>query len=414
MATNVGSASVPCYGLHYALDKLFGVYGSNLYSIDSSNVATLVGSVGSATQQSIDMDHNLTNLVIVNQPNAYYYDGTTLTQIADADFTARGAGDVEFIDNWMVFREPDSGRIFGADFGGVSSFDALNYVTAEGSPDDIVGMKADHRQLILLGEESGEIWENTGISGFPFQRAINGFFELGCLNGRTICKQDNSVFWLANDYTVRRLDGITPVRVSTHAIEQRLHDMTLSTAKAYARSYEGHLLYKLTFDEGCFVYDVTTQLWHEEKSYGYSGSIWRNFAQAFNRDYVGSSIDYRLGIVDPDAYDEAGSTQIMEWTYQPIFTENRAIHDRLEITVEVAVGGAVTVVDPQIMLEYSDDDGRTWTSMPQRSLGLMGQYTHQVEWDRLGSPAKGKGRVYKMSVSDAVKVNVTDTLLSYR
>jgi hypothetical protein len=412
-AATVGT-SVANYGLHAGLGKLFAVYGTNLYWIDSSNVATLVGSIGTPTQQSIDMDHNVDTVVVVNTPNAYYYTPSTATfgQISDADFTSRGAADVEFLDNWMLFREPSSGRVFGADVGTATSFSALNFFTAEGSPDDLVGMKADHRQLLLLGTETGELWENTGISGFPFERAINGFFELGCLNGRSIAKLDNSVFWLASDFTVRRLNGITPVRVSTHAIEQRLHDMTISTAKASVRSYEGHLFYKLSFDEGTFVYDAATGLWHEEKSYGYDGSIWINSALAYDRYYVGNRIDTRLGIIDAAVYAEASSIQIAEWTYQPIYTESeRAFHHRLEVIVETGVGGAVAVVDPQIMLEYSDDSGRTWTSLPQRSLGRMGEYRHPVVWNRLGSAAKGKARVYKMSVSDAVKVNVTDTLL---
>jgi hypothetical protein len=71
-------------------------------------------------------------------------------------------------------------------------------------------MKVDHGQLFLAGTDSMEIWENTGAPAFPLSAAIGGRLEIGCLNGRTLAKQDNSVFWLANDYTVRRLDGATP------------------------------------------------------------------------------------------------------------------------------------------------------------------------------------------------------------
>ena len=35
------------------------------------------------------------------------------SQISDSDFTSRGAGDVEFLDNYFLFREPGTGRFFG-------------------------------------------------------------------------------------------------------------------------------------------------------------------------------------------------------------------------------------------------------------------------------------------------------------
>jgi len=78
--------------------------------------------------------------------------------------------------------------------GSLTSFDALDFATAEANPDDLNGMKVDHRQIILTGPKSVQIFENTGATGFPFEAAINGYIEQGCLNGRTLQKLDNSVF----------------------------------------------------------------------------------------------------------------------------------------------------------------------------------------------------------------------------
>jgi hypothetical protein len=262
--TTVGNG--PIHGVFATMGTVFVVSGTKLYDVDENGNDTELGDIG--TVGNLDMDSNGSALVVVNEPNAYYWDGSTFGQITDTDGTSRGFADVEFINNFLLFREPDSGRFFGADLGSATSFDALNVATAEGFPDDLVGLKVDHSEVMLFGSETIELWANVPISGFPFQRVTNGVLEIGCLNGRTVAKQDNSVMWLANDYTVRRLDGTTPVRISTHAVEQSIVDATIDSGRAFAYSQDGHLFYVLTFPEVTWVFDATTKEWHERQSYG--------------------------------------------------------------------------------------------------------------------------------------------------
>src|SRR5688572_3049239 len=90
----------PVYGMIDALEALFVVSGTKLYEVDQFGTATELGDIGAVSGTSgIDMDANTDSVVVVNEPNAFYWDGTTFGQITDADFTSRGAGDVEFINN---------------------------------------------------------------------------------------------------------------------------------------------------------------------------------------------------------------------------------------------------------------------------------------------------------------------------
>jgi hypothetical protein len=407
--TTVGAGVI--HGVHAALGSLFVVSGSKAYEVNSSGTATELGNVGGVT--NLDIDSNGSAVVFVNEPNAYVWDGSTFSQITDSDFTSRGAADVEFVDNWLLFREPNSGRMFGADLGSATSFDALNFVTAEGFPDDLVGLKVDHRQVFLFGSQTIELWENTGIAGFPFERAINGLIEIGCLNGRTVCKQDNSVFWLANDYTVRRLDGTTPQRVSNHAVEQSLVTATIDSGKAYAYSQDGHLFYVLTFPEVTWVFDATTGQWHQRQTYGQDYWIAGCHAQAYGREIVGDSTSNKLGYIDPETYTDWDQTVRVEWTYQPIYAEsNLAFHDRLEIVLETGVGLTTGQgSNPQMMLSYSNDGGKTWTALPNKSIGPIGRYDTRVIWNRLGS---SRQRVYRAAVSDPIPIAITDTQVNVR
>lgn len=409
--TTVGNG--PIIAMRKALGYLWVVSGSSLYRVDSNKTATLIGSIGSPARVTIV--NNITTIVVVNEPDAYYYDTTTSTfgQISDADFTSRGASDVAFLDNFLLFIEPGSGRFFGSDVGSATSFDSLNFATAEGSPDNLVGIEVDHRQALLFGEDTVEVWELVGGSGFPFARAANGLIEQGCANGRTMAKQDNTVFWLAQDYTVRRLDGTTPVRVSQTGIEQALGSVTVGSGQGYSYSQEGHLFYVLTFPERTFVYDATIGEFHERETYGYPYWLAWSHAQFAGLELVGDVSGNRIGYLSPDAFDDWGAIQRMEWTYQPVYAEsNRAFHDRLEVIMETGVGlTAGQGSDPELMMEVSDDGGRTWSSLPNRKIGKIGEFKKKIEWPQLGS---SYDRVYRGAITDPVKATIIDTQLDAR
>lgn len=405
----------PIQGLHAGPSSLLGAVSlGQFYTITTAAAATSRGTVGSSSD--IDIDSNDIGFVIVNNPNAFSYTvaSTTFAQITDADF--RGAGDVEFCDNFMLFRDPDSGVFFGADLGSLTAFDALNFATAEGSPDNLVGMKVDHRQVLLFGEKLLELWQNTGIAGFPFERLEPGVAEIGCANGRTIAKLDLSVFWVADDLTVRRLEGLTPKRVSTHSIEQWLRGVTLASLRGYAYVREGHAFYMLTAPEGCRVFDQTTQLWASRETYERDTWDWGNPVNFNGSVLLGSTTSNVIAELDPEVYADLGSTQVMQWRYAPVYASgSRVFFDRLELIAEVGRGltsGAGS--DPEILLWYSDDGGRNFTALPNRSIGRIGEYQTRIVWDALGSSSSPHGRIFKMAVSDPVAFTVLDTLLTAR
>jgi len=414
--TTVGSG--PIRGMYAAYiglttgqaEYLYVVSGSELYYVTTAGASTLIGNVGSPTR--VDMSSNKTHVVVVNEPNGFYWDGTTFGQITDADFLANGgAGDVEFIDDFMLFRAPNNNFFFGSDIGDVTSFDALQFGEADVSPDLLVAMIVWNRLVINFGSKVGEIWENTGIAGFPFERIINGTFDKGCLAAKTVAIQDNTVLWVADDYTVRQLQGINPVRVSTHAVDQFIAKSTVSSLEAFAYDQEGHFFYVLTSHEGTWVLDLTTGAWAERESYGKDNWLPRYHAQFAGKTLVGDSDSNKIGELDFDTHTEWGTTQRMEWTYQPIFADGqRAFHDRFEIVLETGIGTTLGG-DPKIMLQSSDDGGRTWQSHPDKSLGPLGERLTRAVWYNLGS---SRQRVYKAAVSDPVGVSVTETLVEIR
>ena len=89
-------------------------------------------------------------------------------------------------------------------------------------------------------------------------------------------------------------------------------------------------------------------------------------------------------------------------TSPPVTAENRRMnHSRLELVFESGVGlNLGQGSDPQVMLDWSDDGGRTWSAQRFRSLGKMGRFRARTIWNQLG---QARDRVYRYQISDPVR-----------
>lgn len=56
--------------------------------------------------------------------------------------------------------------------------------------------------------------------------------------------------------------------------------------------------------------------------------------------------------------------------------------------------------DPVLIVDWSDDHGRTWSNGRELSMGKIGEYGVRLKTERLGS---SRNRVYRVTISDPVK-----------
>lgn len=407
LRTFATAGSGPIRGLHVMNDVLYAVSGSSVYSISSGGTATSLGTVA-GTSAAVDMAENGNQLVIVTNPEAYVVSGGTVTQITDPDFP--GAASVSYLDGYNIFSTPNSGQFFLSSLLDADDFDALDFATAESSPDHLVRVYVDHRELWLFGTHSTEVWINTGAGDFPFERQAGSILERGCAAALSVSKLDNTVFWLGEDRIVYRAQGYTPQRVSTHAIEQRLTEADaddLADARAVSWTQDGHAYYALTVpDTGTYVYDAATGLWHERQSY--QREVWRAVGGclAYGRWLVG---DDRTGVLyelDPSYYAEGSDPLTCTADSPPVHADGQKVFmSRLQIDCETGVGlNTGQGSDPQMSLQWSDDGGRTWSPERWATMGAIGRYRTRVKWHRLGS---FRERVLRVSISDPVPIAIT-------
>jgi hypothetical protein len=397
----------------------FVVSGNELYKINTSYAATLLGSIPGTGPVSM-ADNGIQLFIACNGPSYIYNNNTNVfVQIIDSDFP--GAVSVGYIDGYFVFNEPNSQRIWITQLLDGTSIDPTDYASAEGSPDGVVGLIVDHREVWVYGTNSVEVWYDAGTPDFPLQRIQGAFNEIGCISAYTIAKMDNGLFWLGADARgqgiVYRANGYTGQRISTHAVEWQIQQYgNLTDALAYTYQQDGHSFYVLIFPSAntTWVYDVATGAWHERAGWS-DGSFTRhrsNCQMAFNNQIIVG--DYQNGNIyafDLDTYADNGQIQkwLRSWRALPTGQNNlkRTAQHAMQLDMESGVGLATGQgSNPEVMLRWSDDGGHTWSNYRTTSVGKIGEYYYRVWFRRLGMTMKLRDRVYELSMTDPVKTAI--------
>jgi hypothetical protein len=399
------------------------VIGQTLYSVSSLGVMNVIGT-GIVGTGLVRMTDNTQCLVILIPGTTVAYTYTVangFAQLTDPGFTSIGAIDMGFIDSFIVFLALN-GREFFNDDGQITSgtgpitFTNGNVFPREFGTDKFVGMSIENRMIVIFGERTSEMYVNTGASstiGSPFSNAPDGYLQIGMLPGSayTAVNQDNTVFWVANDRTIRRLNGQTPVRISNHGIECILESIDPTGSYALAYSIGGHLFAAFTFPAASrtLVYDCTTGDWHEMSSQ--ATGYWRPLCvhNAFGKYLVGDSQAGQIGILDSTVRTEWGNPRTTSWIHQFIYSKhNRISFRRLELVFGggfAPLSGSQDQTNPFVSLSVSDDGGERFRAFPMRSLGTSGKYNTRATWFNAGM---GRDRVFQFSLSSDALTWFTD------
>jgi hypothetical protein len=395
------------------------VSGTQLYKIAANYAATLLGTI--AGTGPVSMADNGTQLFVAANGPGYIYNANTnvFAPISDPDYP--GAVTVGYLDGYFVFNEPNSQKIWVTALLDGTSVDPLDFASAEGSPDGVVAILSNFREIWVFGTNSVEVWYDSGATDFPLQRIQGAYNELGCAAAFSVAKMDNGVFWLGKDARgqgiVYRANGYTGQRISTHAVEWHIQTYgNISDAVAYTYQQDGHSFYVLTFPSAnkTWVYDVATNAWHERAGW-VNGEFTRhrsNCQMFFNSEViVGDYENGKLYAFDPTVYADDGQIQrwLRSWRALPTGQNNlkRTAHHSLQLDCESGVGlNLGQGSDPQAMLRWSDDGGHTWSNEHWSGMGKIGEYYRRVFWRRLGMTLKLRDRVYEVSGTDPVKIAI--------
>ncbi len=348
--------------------------------------------------------------------------GLNWTVLPASDGAFVGGSTVEVVDNYFIYNKPDS-QLWGAtDLLSIIS-NPLSYGTKDGSPDDLVTIIVDRREVYLLGEMSSEVWIDVGAFPFPFQRIPGTSTQQGIAAKFSAARMGNSFAYVSKnnrgEATIVRMNGYIPERISTHAVENTLVGQNVSDALAWTYQLNGHETYVVTFpsigENGLtWAFDNTTGLWHKWLYTNDQNEYERhrgNCCSFFNQQVlVGDYENGKLYRVSLSEYTDDGQL-VRRLRRCPHITSDlqRQYFHELQIQFEPGVGLSTGQGDnPQAMLRWSNDGGFTWSNENWVTIGAQGQYYNRAMWRRLGW---ARDRIFEVVVTDPIKAVIVSANL---
>ena len=329
----------------------------------------------------------------------------------DGPFT--GATVVDVVDNYFVYNRPNTQQ-WGASSPLSPISPALSFSSKDGAPDNLVSMIVDHREVYLLGETSSEVWVDSGLFPFAFQRIPGTSTQHGIASAFSIARLGNSFAYLSKnirgDGQVMMMNGYMPTRISNHAVEYSIEGGFISDARAWTYLIEGHEVYVVSFPtlDLTWAYDLASGMWHKW--------LWVDDQNVFHRhrgnchshfqgiNLVGDHSNGQIYMLDPNNYTDSGN-EIRRVRRAPhlISDYQRQYFSELQIHFQPGVGlpdGSA----PQAMCRWSDDGGSTWSNEHWSSIGVQGAYKNRAIWRRLG---QSRDRIFEVVVTDPINAVIT-------
>ena len=334
---------------------------------------------------------------------------------SDGAFT--GANTVDIVDNYFVYNRPGTQQ-WGASNALSPISIGTSFSSKDGSPDNLVALIVDHREVYLLGEASSETWVDVGAAQFPFQRIPGTSTQHGISAPFSVSRLGNSFAYLAKNNRgqaeIVQMNGYIPARISNHAVENTLVDQYIDDAISWTYQLEGHEVYVISFPtiNITWAYDIATGMWHKwlyTNNYGQYERHRGNCCALFQGmvlvgDYSNGTI-YQL---DKSNYTDSGQ-RIRRLRRAPHLVADlqRQYFEEFQIQFQPGVG-TTTTLNPQAMLRWSNDGGSTWSNEYWVSIGQIGKYKNRAIWRRLGM---ARDRIFEVSVSDPINTVIVSANL---
>ena len=345
--------------------------------------------------------------VVCVPPNAFTCSHSgPLNQIGG---TFPGGKSVAYLDGYFVFTSiTNDSQFFCSKLLDPTMFDALDFAFADGVPNVLHRVITLRGELWFAGDTAMEVWYDAGAADFPFRRQSGGVIPYGAVSMKSLTVIDGSLFWLSTSGMIMRSNGYNAQRVSTHAIEDMIMNIGIfAIVSAVGYTYHGHNFYCITFTNHTFVYDCATKLWHERSSSPDGGAAWMVSAVAVvgSDTIFGTTVSGRT--FNPAEIDgDDGITVVRHMVMAGLFAGTyRAFCNRLEI--EMDTGGVMPTGN--VLIQWSDDDGLTWSAGRMMSAGTVYGTLVRVFTTRLGS---FRQRIFRVTTQHRATIFAVDADIS--
>lgn len=399
---------------------LFVVRGFEFLEYDELTSTFISRGLLLSSQDPVGMAYNSTQVIVVDNVNAYVYDiGNPLSfHIIDGSglpfggaFPFQGGNSTAvYASLRMLSLQPGTGNVFASDQDSAREWNPISGAESETFPDPLVAAVNIGQSLVFLGTDSNEVFVDQGLPIFPFRRVRAGT-AIGCSAPFSVSVFGGAVYWLGGSREGRgivyRMLSYDPEVISTTEISTIIQGVVdFSDAIGYIFQENGHVFYVINLLSGnrTLVYDISTGLWAEWEFRNEDGTTSRHpiITQAVYKqmNLVGDSRTPTIYEMSTKFTNNYGLPIVREKIFPPWPNDSYMLTNMPPFFVSMDVGQVPAGVDePQAMLTWSDDRGKLYSNERYRGLGRSGDYGRRVVWDGLGSSF---GRSYRLRLTGDV------------
>jgi hypothetical protein len=290
-------------------------------------------------------------LFITSGGNGYIFDLTanTLNKIAALDGKAHFGG---HLDGYFLALDTDTSTLYvSALYDGTTWDTGGTFAKRSLGPDKWKSMKIAGRAAWLYGEETTEVWYNTG-DRFPLSPLANQLIGYGIAAPFSAETLGDDIYWLSlnrdGKVCVVKASGLQPQTISTFPLDSKMQSyLSLNNAVADSYSDAGHSFYLINFDNDgvTHCWDSASETWHERGTWlpeenRYTSWRPRFYAYAFGEHRMLDASNGNLYRMSADLVRDVDGRMIRRMRRAPALSnENkRVFYSELELDLEPGVG----------------------------------------------------------------------------
>lgn len=350
-------------GIISAQSRDFVVCGTQFWELTGSFANFLPVNRGAVVSdgQPVCMASSKTQVMFVSAGNLYLFDllTNTLSTIGTSDGTNGLLGTPQrvryLLGSFYCLQEDANGNslIQQSSLLDGSTWPAVAETGVSVFSDNVLEIFEDHLLLWVFGPKQIVPYEDVGSFPFALTPYETGIMEQGLAATNSVCRADNSIFWLGADERGRgiiwRANGFTPQRVSNFALEAEIATYsTISDCVSYPYQENGHtfVVFRFPTADKTKVYDCSNGTWSRRSfmnvangNLGQSRAGFHTYSQQFQAHIV-------LDPINGNVYQQ--SIQFLDDAGTPIKRIRRATHicaemeyqhhKRLQLDAEVGIG----------------------------------------------------------------------------
>ncbi len=365
----------------------FATNGTDLVSVAPSNLNNFFDRV-----YSYDEDLNPTSLDIadaLNEENA-------------------GIADIAYFGGRFLYMSTILGKVFYSRIGDILP-DALDFFAPASNTEKLTKMEVMNDRLYLFTQTTTYLYSVSANVDIPFQYV--GSIQVGIDNSvfnNCVCEYQGSIAFFGKqkggDPKIYMMSGTSFKEISTKDIDRVIkgdREFT-SIVRLFSFAEKGRSFLCVKSSDFCFVYEASTGIWHERKTYGsdtwkfngYIGSFRFMVGDGFkktsgNKAFIGSGfVDDSIGTELKSTLNEQNESGIVN--REVITSPFNGKNDRIivhELQPQCSVN--YEQIDsgwpkPEISISVSYDFGNTFEQERGLSMGLIGDYKAKTRFFSFG------------------------------